>query len=264
MNVKLGIKNYRSIGQEGLEIEFKPLNFIAGDNGSGKSILLHPLVLLYQSYRSVFLPKDRLMLNGKLLVAPNPADDFNWIRNRWTKSNSIEFDLVVDDRDYHWEFEAQRGMGMLPLLSPPVDRFPIDCLHYFNGKHSNNPFDCVDLVRNAPKHSILVLEHPDLCLDGGNLRILAERIAEAAARGVVVIVESHGLHLFNGVRIAVIKNRVNCEDVAFWHCQSIDRQLRVQPLKIDRYGRLPMWPKGFFDQLDLDIDEILAAGKKCG
>lgn len=267
MNLKLGIKNYRSIGSKGLEVEFKPLTFLTGDNCSGKSSFIHPLVLLYQSYKCGLLPDRSLMLNGRLLKPTlldvlNPSDGYNWIRNRWTRSNSIEFTLTIDDENYRWEFEAQPGMGLLPLLSPPVDRFPIDKLQYFHGKDASSPIDCIDVIGNALPGTVLLLELPDAFLDGNMLRSMAGSITGAIARGVTVIVESHDLHLFNGIRTEIVRDRIDCEDISFLYCRSVDRHLQVRPLSVDRDGRFPEWLQGFFDRLELDLDEILR-GREC-
>lgn len=45
MITNLTIKNFKSIGENGIQIELKPLTIFLGPNGSGKSSILE--VLLY-------------------------------------------------------------------------------------------------------------------------------------------------------------------------------------------------------------------------
>lgn len=49
MLTRLAIKNFKSIGDPGVNLELRPLTFLVGANGSGKSSVLEALALLVQS-----------------------------------------------------------------------------------------------------------------------------------------------------------------------------------------------------------------------
>ena len=49
MLTRLAIKNFKSIGDPGIDLELRPLTFLVGKNGAGKSSVLQMLMLLKQS-----------------------------------------------------------------------------------------------------------------------------------------------------------------------------------------------------------------------
>lgn len=49
MLTRLTIKNFKSIGDPGIDLELRPLTFLVGPNGSGKSSVLEALALLVQN-----------------------------------------------------------------------------------------------------------------------------------------------------------------------------------------------------------------------
>ncbi|MBI2887012.1 MAG: AAA family ATPase [Chloroflexi bacterium] len=51
MLTRLAIKNFKSIGDPGVDLELKPLTFLVGPNGSGKSSVLEALAFFVQSAR---------------------------------------------------------------------------------------------------------------------------------------------------------------------------------------------------------------------
>jgi predicted ATPase len=57
MLTQVSIENFKSIGKEGVSIEFKPLTIITGPNGSGKSSILEGISVLSQARR---LPKEKV------------------------------------------------------------------------------------------------------------------------------------------------------------------------------------------------------------
>lgn len=66
MITKLAVKNFKSIGEDGVSIELKPFTILVGPNGSGKSNILEALRLLGQS-----LGHDGFQYKGPLVSYPN-------------------------------------------------------------------------------------------------------------------------------------------------------------------------------------------------
>lgn len=58
---KLVVKNFKSIGEEGVDLELKPLTILVGPNGSGKSSIFEALLLLAQSINTTLNPKGNLI-----------------------------------------------------------------------------------------------------------------------------------------------------------------------------------------------------------
>ena len=80
-------------------------------------------------------------------------------------------------------------------------------------------------------------------------------LADAAHAGVQLIVETHSDHVLNGVRRAVKSGRASADEVAIHFLR--DRFLhetQVLSPTLDSSGNIDVWPQGFFDQFDKDLN----------
>jgi predicted ATPase len=95
--------------------------------------------------------------------------------------------------------------------------------------------------------------HPRAQQDIGSL------LAETAAAGVQVVVETHSDHVLNGIRLAVKGKKIDSRDVAIHFFAPSDGVKPCEPVspRIDEDGRLDLWPDGFFDQMDLALSKLL-------
>jgi len=91
------------------------------------------------------------------------------------------------------------------------------------------------------------------------------------------IVETHSDHIINGIQIAVAKKAIENKKVTinyFYKENKTEQELqedknlgiRQQPsvnkIQIKEKGELTDWPKGFFDQTQIDYVELLNLKKK--
>ena len=67
MLTRLMVKNFKSIGEPGIDIELRPLTVFVGPNGGGKSSILEALAFLAQN---VGKAADKLTLSGELIDYP--------------------------------------------------------------------------------------------------------------------------------------------------------------------------------------------------
>lgn len=115
----------------------------------------------------------------------------------------------------------------------------------------------------AKRNDLVILENPEAHLHPKAQRIIGEMMAEAAAWGVQVIVETHSDHVLNGIRIAVKNKKIDKDDVRlsfFYQTQESEREpsqhKKTSPAILED-GRLSNWPDGFFDEWDKAMDELL-------
>lgn len=102
---------------------------------------------------------------------------------------------------------------------------------------------------------IVLIENPEVHLHPAGQAKMGEFLAEAAHAGVQVIAETHSDHVLNGIRRAVKSGRVAAEDVAvhfFRDRFAYDSQVLTPT--IDSTGGIDVWPEGFFDQFDKDLN----------
>lgn len=115
----------------------------------------------------------------------------------------------------------------------------------------------------AEEGSFLVVENPEAHLHPSAQSNIGRFLAMIAASGVKVIVETHSDHIINGIQIAVAEKTLENAEVTinfFGKAEGIS-QPEVQPISINAKGELSDWPKGFFDQTQIDYAHLFNLNK---
>jgi predicted ATPase len=113
-------------------------------------------------------------------------------------------------------------------------------------------------LHSAPPGALVIVENPEAHLHPNGQALMGEMLARAAAGGVQVLCETHSDHVLNGVRVAVAEGRLPPDATAVhFFARSDDGAHEVQSPKMQRNGRLDSWPKGFFDQWDRSLEDLL-------
>lgn len=108
---------------------------------------------------------------------------------------------------------------------------------------------------SAKQNEFLLIENPEVHLHPAGQALMGQFLADVAHAGVQVIVETHSDHILNGVRRAVKMERLMADQVAihFFKPRSLDSAQVVSP-QLDKTGNIDVWPDGFFDQFDKDMN----------
>lgn len=117
------------------------------------------------------------------------------------------------------------------------------------------------LTRNSDS-PLLLIENPEVHLHPAGQALMGEFLADAAHAGVQLIVETHSDHVLNGVRRAVKSGRASADEVAIHFLR--DRFLhetQVLSPNVDSSGNIDVWPEGFFDQFDRDLNYFAGWGE---
>ncbi len=119
-------------------------------------------------------------------------------------------------------------------------------------------FPIIVSVLAARDGDVLLIENPEVHLHPRAQQGIGMLLAETAARGVQVIVESHSDHVLNGVRLAVKQKKLLAQDVCVHFFSHRPGQGAVpESPSMDDDGRLDSWPEGFFDQFDFALAELM-------
>lgn len=113
---------------------------------------------------------------------------------------------------------------------------------------------------SAEKGDLIIIENPEAHIHPAGQRMLGELIARAGAGGVQVLVETHSEHIVNGIRISVKEKQVDKNDVQvafFYKDAGADYRHTYKSLKINSDGKMSSWPKGFFDEWEKALIELL-------
>ena len=111
-------------------------------------------------------------------------------------------------------------------------------------------------------NQLLLIENPEVHLHPAGQAQMGGFLADAAQSGVQIIVETHSDHVLNGVRRAVKSGRVSADDVAihFFRDRFLHESQVLSPT-LDHSGNIDVWPEGFFDQFDKDLNYFAGWGE---
>jgi len=114
---------------------------------------------------------------------------------------------------------------------------------------------------SARKGDILLIENPEVHLHPAGQALMGQFLADVARAGVQVVIETHSDHILNGIRRAVRAQRLTPEQVAlhFFRPRSASQTQVITP-QIDPLGNIDVWPEGFFDQFDKDMNHFAGWG----
>lgn len=113
---------------------------------------------------------------------------------------------------------------------------------------------------SAKKGDTVVIENPEAHIHPAGQRMMGELIARVGAGGVQVLVETHSDHIVNGIRIAVKNNVIKSDDACVtYFYKDMENAYRhtFKELKIYDDGKMSSWPKGFLDEWENALIELL-------
>jgi len=114
-------------------------------------------------------------------------------------------------------------------------------------------------ILKAKPDDLIIIENPESHLHPAGQSKIAELCAIAAANGVQIIVETHSDHFLNGIRVATKKGVLTPtqSSVYYFRKDKDELETKIDEIHIDENGGIDNYPKGFFDQFDDDLDELL-------
>lgn len=113
-------------------------------------------------------------------------------------------------------------------------------------------------VGTIEPNTIVLIENPEAHLHPRGQTELARLIALSVKAGAQVIVETHSDHLFDGIRVCAKKNKGFAEKVStYWFELDEQKNTKVERAVLDDNGRIDYWPKGMFDQFEINASELL-------
>jgi predicted ATPase len=98
-----------------------------------------------------------------------------------------------------------------------------------------------------------MIENPEAHLHPLGQSRIGYFLAQAAAAGIQIIIETHSDHVLNGIRRAVRHKAIQAENVALHFFESAGKLVTPQ---IFPDGGIMPWPDGFFDQTEKDLMEL--------
>ena len=186
-------------------------------------------------------------------------------------------DEVLDSRLKHENSEGDTVLfnirGWLSVIAPNVEfrhhlNKIIDSSHStFDEHRATNvgfglsytlPVITALLVGTLIPNSLVIIENPEAHLHPKGQTEIAKLIALCAQVGTQIIIETHSDHLFDGIRIAAKKTPGFASNVQIhWFELNKEKNTDVYSPELEDDGRINSWPKGFFDQFEINSSELL-------
>ena len=114
------------------------------------------------------------------------------------------------------------------------------------------------LCLGAPPGSTVLLEQPELHLHPAVQSRLGDFFAACALSGRQVVLETHSEHIINRLRLLVARGTLDAEsDVAINFIERYRFGSEVTRIAVGEDGALERWPRGFFDESQAALRELM-------
>lgn len=197
--------------------------------------------------------KTERKVAASLTDASDISNKFSYYVEKWMSAilGEVQIDVQTDYNKAITEMRFRNSltdMGVVPTLTGFGISFIL-------------PVVVSGLWASTENNSVLIIENPEAHLHPAAQSNIGKFLALLADCGVQVVIETHSEHVIDGIRyqlaclertdravIHFMENRGTCIDVNTIH--------------LSQNGELTMWPKGFFDQKQLDLRDLLLLRRK--
>jgi len=119
----------------------------------------------------------------------------------------------------------------------------------------------VATILRAKPGDLLIIENPESHLHPAGQSVMGRLCSLAGSHGIQLIVESHSDHFLNGIRVAIKQNKIQPNVVRLFFLdrnqENASHSSIVECPSIDALGRIDKWPRGFFDEWDRQLEQLL-------
>lgn len=114
-------------------------------------------------------------------------------------------------------------------------------------------------VLSATPGTIILIENPEAHIHPRAQAELMKLLMKAANAGIQIIIETHSDHIMNGALVAIVNEPKYLSIVKVYYFERDDHLHTSKPCKLEilEDGRIANPPKGFFDQIDIDMRTIM-------
>lgn len=112
---------------------------------------------------------------------------------------------------------------------------------------------------------LLLVENPEAHLHPAGQSRIGGFLAQIAADGVQIILETHSDHVLNGIRVAVAEGSaapLPAQVAVHFFRAEDDGSPAIQSMEVAQTGQLSAWPSGFFDQAQVDLAALASRQRR--
>ena len=199
---------------------------------------------------------------------------------------SLPLELTIIDGKHVNTLPDQVNYWLKRIIGTTVKSKDIDRTNYLRVLYNNNPkYTLLERFHNRPVNigsgvsylisiiitclmaeadSIICIENPEIHLHPKAQSELIKFLYFVASSGRQIFVETHSDHIFNGIRVGIVKKEMDNEKIAidFLALNKKTFETQCNPIQINEYGDIQglnaeMTLDDFFDQFSIDLDAML-------
>ncbi len=235
-----------------LREEPKPLYPLPGGNDPKdigyKGELTAAVLNLYQNEQVRYIsPESLLGLKRELSLRRN---NLKQAVQDWMSYMGIGSSILPTD---------EGKLGHRLTIKTDMDDIEHDLTHVGVGVSQILPILVLSLL--ADQGSILIFEQPELHLHPKVQSRLADFFFSMTLLGKQCIIETHSEYLINRLRLLIAQSQDEnlASKAIIYFTEKEGLNSRYTPIKINRFGTILNWPKGFFDESIDNASEIINA-----
>lgn len=201
-----------------------------------------------EQYKNTDIPVKELALTDKNDVTP----DLRLIVQveRWLRmiSPNIKINIEQSGEDFKLKYKFNREENTITE----------DITALNTGFGVTYVLPILIAILSAQKDAVILIENPEAHIHPKGQAILMELMAKAVANGIQIILESHSDHIINGSLVAVSNGLITPDLLSIYYFNREEHQHVAisHPLEISKNGHIKRPPKGFFDQIDIDLKTL--------
>lgn len=162
---------------------------------------------------------------------------------------------ILGDMQLDFRTDYNKAITELWIKNPLVDTGVAPTLTGF-GISYVLPIVVAGLWASAEQRNLLIIENPEAHLHPYAQSNMGKFLALLAFSGTQVIVETHSEHIIDGARIQMAQLKAS-NKMLIHFMEQIESGIKISAVEVSSSGELSMWPKGFFDQKQQDLREIM-------
>ena len=91
--------------------------------------------------------------------------------------------------------------------------------------------------------------------------LLAEFFVGLTKMHIQCIVETHSEHIINRLRTSIVNDEKDTlgSDIGIYFAEKSEGSTKFRPVEINKYGAITDWPEGFFDEANIESQQILSS-----
>ncbi|MDR2495914.1 MAG: DUF3696 domain-containing protein [Tannerellaceae bacterium] len=217
------------------------LNQISGEEGRAEYV--EPYILKHGNYKIAIPALKHPQCDDLSLKAQIEA----WLRE-FSPNINLHIERV-DANSYKTEYSFNREDGRV------TPRFKSENVGF--GITYDLPLLAV--ILNACPGDLIIIENPEAHIHPAGQASIIRLIAIAAEAGVQFILETHSDHIINGALVSVKRKNISHSNVSICYFDRDETRhaSKVIPVEVKESGRIYKPPKGFFEQIKIDMEYIM-------